>query len=774
MSVREEYDGMTFGDAPESAAEALAWLVDQGDRFGQFINGAFGVPGAGFDAVNPASGEVLATLSAATPDDLDSAVSAAGKAERKWARLGGAGRARHLDALARVIANNARLCAVMEVLDTGRPIGAVRDDDLAQVQRQFQHHASLAQLIDDEWPGRAPLGVCAVILPSRMPLVVLARKLAPALAAGNSVIVKPSQWASLSALLFADLCSQAGLPKGVVNILTGDAALGERLACHAGIDMVGFAGSLSAGRALRRATAGSGKALSLEVDAAESFVVFDDADLDSAVEALAQRFDSPHRLLVQESVAERFQEKLRNRMEKLRVGDPLDRCTDIGAMANPAARGRLADLIARAGGDLFVPVRPSPGGQYHRPALITGLAPADPAMHLDIRGPVAVGMSFRTPQEALQLINNTGHAGAVSLWSETLSLVLDLAPRLAAGVVWINATGLTDAAAPHGGLREAGFGRDGGWDGLAHYTAANVKPKPLPRLEPFASANGAQTSEQVPEVSDATLFIAGRQVRPGGYCRNVHDKAGRILGQVALAGASDVGAAVGAAHNAADWSRRSGRDRARVLMAMSHALATRKEDLSHLINSLTGGRSGEKEIDTAIERLFAYAAKADTIAARAPGVPMHGLAVAERAPVGVIGAICPDEAPLLGLVSVLAPILTMGNRAVLLASEAYPLIAPELALIFECLQMPPGAVNLLTGCHADLASAMARHMEIEALWCFSSSDLSAMIERESAEAMKRTWVNDGHARDWFGAAGEDPAFLDKATMIRTTWLPAGI
>lgn len=774
MSVREEYDSMAYGDAPESAAEALAWLVDQGDRFGQFINGTFGAPRAGFDAVNPANGEVLATLSAATQEDLDSAVSAAGKAQRKWAGMGGAGRARHLDALARVVANNARLCAVIEVLDTGRPIGAVRDHDVTQVERQFQHHASLARLIESELPGRAPLGVCAAILPSRMPLAVLARKLAPALAAGNSVIAKPSQWASLSALLFADLCRQAGLPKGVVNILTGDAAVGESLACHEGTDMVGFAGSLTAGRALRRATAGAGKVLSLEMDAADSFVVFDDADLDSAIEALAVSYDSPHRLLVQESVAERFHQKLRNRMENLRIGDPLDRCTDIGAMANPAGRGRMADLIARAGGDLFVPTRPSPGGQYHRPALITGLAPADPAMHLDIRGPVAVAMSFRTPQEAVQLINNTGHAGAVSLWSETLSLVLDLAPRLAAGVVWINATGLTDAAAPQGGLREAGFGRDGGWDGLAHHTGTNGKPRPLPRIEPFASTNGAAASAEAPGVTDATLFIAGRQVRPGGYCRNVHDKAGRILGQVAQAGTSDVGAAVGAAHNAADWSRRSGRDRARALLAMSHALTTRKDDLSHLINDLTGGRGGEKEVDTAIERLCSYAARADTIAARAPGVAMHGLAVAARAPVGVIGAICPDEAPLLGLVSVLAPILAMGNRAVLVASEAYPLVAPELSLIFECLQMPPGAVNLLTGSHADLAPAMARHMEIDALWCFSSSDLSAMIERESAEAMKRTWVNDGHARDWFGAEGEDPAFLDRASMIRTIWLPAGV
>ena len=780
--TEQQSDQMTgYGPARESAAEALAWLVDQGDRFGHFIDGAFTAPGNGFMSHNPATGEVLATLTQADAGDVDAAVDAARKAQGKWHRLGGKGRARHLYALARMIQKHARLFAVLEVLDNGKPIREARDIDIPLAQRHFYHHAGLAQLIDSECPGTEPHGVCGQIIPWNFPLLMLAWKLAPALAAGNTVVLKPVEQTSLTALLFADICRQAGLPKGVVNIVTGNGTVGEMIVTHAGIDKIAFTGSTAVGRRIRELTAGSGKALTLELGGKSPFIVFDDADPDSAVEGVVdaiwlnqgQVCCAGSRLLLQESIAEAFLDKLRARMARLRVGDPLDKNTDIGAMIDMAARDRVAALVEGSGGARFIPDTPLPDdGAYYPPTLITGLSPADPLMRDEIFGPVLVSTTFRTPAEAVALANDTRYGLAASVWSEDISRALVVAPQLAAGVVWVNGTNMLDAAAPFGGLRESGFGREGGWEGLAAYTRPAGKPKPLTRIAPFAG-NGDPVAGDIDRT--AKLYIGGKQVRPdGGYSRNVYGKAGKLLGQAPMAARKDIRNAAEAARGAGAWGRSTGHQRAQILYYMAENLSARTDGFASLINHMTGTRGGAKEVEAAIDRLFTCAAWADKMDGRSVDTPAPGLTLTLRQPVGVIGALCPDEAPLLGLVSVLGPIMAMGNRAVLIASEPFPLAALEFVQVLETSDVPAGVVNLLSGCHEDLAPTLAGHMDIDAVWSFSSSDLSGAIERDSAASLKRTWVNHGAARDWPGAAGRGPRISGGGNRDQDTLAARGV
>uniref|UniRef100_UPI003B516486 aldehyde dehydrogenase family protein n=1 Tax=Roseovarius indicus TaxID=540747 RepID=UPI003B516486 len=780
MTVREIYDTMAYGAAQESAADAYAWLVDQGDRFGHFIDGVFTDPGEGFESRNPATGEVLATLTQATAEDVEEAVAAARKAQGRWERLGGPGRARHLYALARLLQKHARLFAVLETLDNGKPIREARDIDVPLAQRHFYFHAGLAQLLESERPGQQALGVCGQVIPWNFPLLMLSWKIAPALAAGNTVVLKPAEWTSLTALLFADICRQAGLPKGVVNIVTGDGEVGEMIVAHEGIDKVAFTGSTAVGRRIREVTAGQGKALTLELGGKSPYVVFDDADLDSAVEGLVdaiwfnqgQVCCAGSRLLVQEGIADRFHDKLRHRMANLRMGNPLDKCIDIGAMVDLVQRDRVAEMVAAcdSGQTYRADIDTPQTGAFYPPTLITDLSPADPLMQEEIFGPVLVGTTFRTPAEAVQLANNTRYGLAASVWSENLNLALDVAPKLAAGVVWVNGTNMFDAAAPFGGVRESGFGREGGWEGLSAYLKPAGQPKKLKPLEPFPGNGDPEPGiDRTPK-----LYIGGKQARPdGGYSRAIHARSGKLLGQVPIANRKDIRNAVEAARGASAWSATPGHSRAQILYYMAENLSARSDDFASQINAQTGARSGKREVEAAITRLFSYAAWADKFDGQAHGVPLRGMALAMREPVGVIGAICPDEAPLLGFISMIGPAMAMGNRAVLLASEPFPLSALEFVQVLETSDVPGGVVNILTGSHAELAPHLAGHADVDAVWSFSSSDISGEVERASAGNLKRTWVNNGHARDWFAPEAEGRAFLEQATEVKTVWVPYG-
>ena len=780
MNIRQIYETMDYGPAHEDASEALAWIVDRGGRFGHFINGAFSDPGDGFESRNPATGEVLASLSQATEWDVERAVAAARGAQGKWQRLGGSGRARYLYALARLLQKHARLFAVLEVLDNGKPIREARDIDIPLVQRHFYHHAGLAQLMEVERPGEEPHGVCGQVIPWNFPLLMLAWKVAPALATGNTVVLKPAEWTSLTALLFADICRQAGLPNGVVNFVTGDGAVGERIVAHPGIDKVAFTGSTAVGRRIREVTAGQGKALTLELGGKSPYIVFDDADLDSAIEGLVdaiwfnqgQVCCAGSRLLVQEGVAESFYAKLRARMETLRMGDPLDKSIDIGAMVDAKQVDRVRTLLeAHPEGERFEAGGTIPcEGAYLPPMLITGLSTSNALMQQEIFGPVLVGTTFRTPSEAVQLANDTRYGLAASVWSENVTLALGIAPQLAAGVVWINGTNMFDAAAPFGGVRESGFGREGGWQGLSAYLKPKGKSATLAPIPAFTGdLEGAPGLDRT-----LKLYIGGKQARPdGGYSRAVFGKSGKRLGEVPVANRKDIRNAVEAAQAAKAWSKSTGHTRAQILYFMAENLSARAEEFASLINSMTGKRGGKAEVETSITRLFTYAAWADKYDGRASGVPLRGMALSLNEPVGVIGAFCPDEAPLLGLISTLGPIMAMGNRAVLVASEPFPLAALEFVQVLETSDVPAGVVNILTGTHADLAPHLAAHADLDALWSFSSSDISAEIERASASNLKRTWVNNAKTRDWMGAAGEGRAFLDAATEVKTVWVPYG-
>lgn len=777
-SVRDIFDSMAYGPAPEGNAEALAWIAAHQGRFGHWINGAFTAPGPTFETRNPATGKVLAEVSQGAGDAIAAAVSAARAAQGKWARMGGAARARVLYALARLVQKHARLLAVLETMDNGKPIRESRDIDIPLVVRHFYYHAGLAQLLDTEQPGVVPLGVCGAVIPWNFPLLMLAWKVAPALAAGNTVVLKPAEYTPLTALLFAELSREAGLPKGVLNIVTGDGDTGAALVAHPGIDKIAFTGSTAVGRLIRRATAGSGKALTLELGGKSPYIVFDDADLDSAVEGLVdaiwfnggQVCCAGSRLLVQEGIAERFHAKLKRRMDGLRMGDPLDKCIDVGAIVDPVQLDTIRGLVAASAGDVYHAACAVPEGCFYPPTLITGLNAASPLMQEEIFGPVLVSMTFRTPAEAVELANNTRYGLAASVWTENVNLALDMAPKIKAGVVWVNATNLFDAAAGFGGVRESGFGREGGWEGLAAYL------KPAGKAKPLAAPKAVTTpADPVVEGIDRTakLYIGGKQARPdGGYSLPVWSGRGKLLGHVGLGNRKDIRNAVEAAHAARGWGKATGHNKAQILYYIGENLSARAAEFAARLKDLTG-KPGEAEVEAAINRLFTYAAWADKYDGQAKQVPMRAVALAMNEPVGVIGALCPDEAPLLGLISVMAPAIAMGNTCVLVPSQVAPLAATDVYQVLDTSDLPAGVVNIVTGTHADLAKPLAGHMDIDAVWSFSSTALSGLIESEAASNLKRTWVNHGLSRDWMGPAGEGRAFLTQATAIKTIWVPYG-
>ena len=481
--VAEVFDSLEYGPAPEAIDHANAWLDDHGRAFGHFIKGEWTDASAGpsFDVANPATRETIARVGQASDALVAEAVAAARAAQAGWWALGPHGRARYLYAIARRIQKHARLFAVLETMDNGKPIRESRDLDIPLVARHFYHHAGWAQLMPDEFPNSEPVGVIGQIIPWNFPLLMMAWKIAPALAMGNTLVLKPAEFTPLSALLFAQLCEEVGLPKGVVNIITGDGATGAAIVAHDDVDKIAFTGSTDVGRIIREATAGSGKRLSLELGGKSPFLVFEDADLDSVVEGVVdaiwfnqgQVCCAGSRILVQEGVAEELERKLRARMETLRMGNPLDKAVDMGAIAAPVQLARIESLVEQGrseGAQVWQPSwSPPREGWFYPPTLCTNVAPSSTLAQIEVFGPVAVLMTFRTPAEAVELANDTRYGLAASLWSENINLALDVAPKIKAGTVWVNCTNLFDAAAGFGGYRESGYGREGGEEGLHEY-----------------------------------------------------------------------------------------------------------------------------------------------------------------------------------------------------------------------------------------------------------------------------------------------------------------
>jgi len=390
-------------------------------------------------------------------------------------------------------------------------------------------------------------------------------------------------------------------------------------------------------------------------------------------------------------------------------------------------------------------------------------------MQEEIFGPVLVAMTFRTPEEAVQRANNTSYGLAATVWTENVNLALDVAPKLKAGVVWINATNLFDAAAGFGGVRESGFGREGGWEGLMAYLKPGARPMALKPAIPIP----APAEPQVDTIDrTAKMYIGGKQARPdGGYSQPIYSPKGKLLGHAGIGNRKDIRNAVEAAQAAKGWAKTTAYNRAQVLYFIAENLSARATEFATRLQDLTG-KPGTHEVEASIQRLFTYAAWADKYDGAAKSVPIRGLALAMNEPVGVIGAILPDEAPLLGLVSALAPAIAMGNTTVLVPGIA-PLSATDFYQVLDTSDVPPGVVNIVTGPAQELANTLAAHMGVDAVCSFSSLPLSALIEREAAGNLKRTWVNHGRARNWMGAEGEGRTFLSQATEVKTVWVPYG-
>jgi len=790
-TINEILTTMEYGPAPESTREALAWIERHERRFGLFIDNAWSAPAATFASLNPADGVELAQLTQATPQDVDRAVAAARRAQPGWVALGGHGRARVLYALARLLQKHARLFAVIETLDNGKTIRETRDADLPLASRHFYHHAGWAQLQSEEFAGYRAVGVVGQIVPWNFPLLMLAWKIAPALAAGNTVVFKPAEFTSLSALLFAEICQQAGVPAGVVNIVTGDGLVGDAIVRHPGVDKIAFTGSTDVGRLIRQATAGSGKKLSLELGGKSPFIVFDDADLDAAVEGLVdsiwfnqgQVCCAGSRLLVQESIEERFLAKVRARMQNLRLGSPLDKSMDIGALVDPVQQQRIHALVeaARAEGcTIWQPPCEIPStGSWFLPTLITGASTSAAVAQAEIFGPVLVAMSFRTPAEAVQLANNTVYGLAACVWSESISLALDVAPQIKAGVVWINTANQFDAACGFGGYRESGFGREGGREGMLEYmTALSEDARPAAPVSQAAGKVQASESGQVSGIDrTAKLYIGGKQTRPdGAYSRAILGADGRFLADVGEGSRKDIRNAVEAAHKASGWARASAHNRAQVLYYIAENLAIRAAEFAGRLGAMTGSVDPGNEVQASIERLFYYAAWADKYDGLVHQPPIHGITVALNEPVGVIGIICPTEAPLLGFIALVAPALALGNRVIAVPSEAHPLAATDLYQVLDTSDLPGGVLNIVTGSADELARTLATHADVDAVWRHDGSlDGCAEVERLSAASLKRTWVGGARGRDWYSTSQSGGrAVLAHASQVKNIWIPYGV
>jgi len=807
MSVAEIFETLKYGPAPESASLAHEWLDRHERCFGLFIDGAWTEPAADrlFETVNPATKQPIAQLTQASAGEVDQAVAAARRAFVPWSQTPGHVRARYMYALARQIQKHARVLAVLETLDNGKPIRETRDLDIPLVARHFYHHAGWAQLMETELFGYQPVGVCGQIIPWNFPLLMLAWKIAPALAMGNTVVLKPAEWTSLTALHFAEICQQIGLPPGVVNIVTGDGAVGEQIVKHPDINKIAFTGSTEVGRIIRQTTAGSGKKLSLELGGKSPFVVFEDADLDGVVEGVVdaiwfnqgQVCCAGSRLLVQESIAPRLVAKLRARMETLRVGDPLDKTIDIGAIASPQQLAKIEQLVAQGqqeGATLWQPSWACPtDGYFYPPTLFTNVAPAATIAQEEIFGPVVATMTFRTPSEAVALANNTRYGLAATVWSENINLVLDVARDIKAGVVWINSTNLFDAAAGFGGYRESGFGREGGKEGLFEYVKRTNDQRPTTNDQrrsapsPVSVNNGQQNGHASVHPSSFILhpsldrtpkhYIGGKQARPdSGYSRPVYDAYGQQIGEVGDGNRKDIRNAVEAARAASKWANQTGHNRAQKMYYIAENLSARADEFAARLAKMTGksGDDARAEVEASIGRLFTYAAWADKYDGAIHNVPVRSVTLAVPEALGVIGLICSNDYPLLGTISLLAPAIAMGNTVVLIPSERHPLLATDLYQVLDTSDVPNGVVNIVTGKGAALAQVLAEHNDVDAIWYWGSPEGSAAVERASASNLKQTWVNNGAARDWMSRdEGEGQEFLRRATQIKNIWVPYG-
>src|SRR5580658_3368810 len=800
-SIVEKFQSMEYGPAPEDPGEVNKWLDAHKRSFGHFINGEWTKVAASFETKNPATGELLASIAQGDAADVDHAVKAARAALPAWQALTGHQRARYLYAFARQVQKHSRRLAVLESMDNGKSIRESRDIDIPLVARHFYHHAGWAQLLGDltekgfageEFRGYTPVGVVGQIIPWNFPLLMFAWKVAPALAAGNTVVMKPAEFTPLTAIAMAEIADEVGLPKGVLNVINGDGATGAAIVEHPDIDKIAFTGSTEVGRIIRKATAKTPKKLSLELGGKSPFIVFDDADLDSAVEGLVdgiwfnqgQVCCAGSRLLVQERVAEKLYDKIRSRMETLRVGSPLDKAVDIGAIVDQVQYDRIKSLIQTGvaeGATCWQPDLTMPEkGLFFKPTLLTNVHPSSTVAQEEIFGPVLASMTFRTPAEAVELANNTTYGLAACVWSENINVALDVAAQVKAGVVWVNATNVFDAACGFGGYRESGYGREGGKEGMYEYLepawthhaqkAEVVAPVDVPHGG--EAGNGAAASVGI----DRTVkqYIGGKQARPdSGYSFPIYNRDGTLVGEAPPGNRKSIRDAFEAAGPAGTkGAKTAAHSRAQILYYVAESLSQRRAEIVRKLADFVGEAQAEVEFDSSVDRAFTYAAWCDKFEGSVHNPPFRMVTLAMKEAIGTVGILAPDDAPLLGLLSLILPAIAMGNSVVAVPSERCATLIGELYQVFDTSDLPGGVVNLVAGRPMELGKTLSEHDDVDAIWSFRDDAAAAMVKLGSAGNLKQVWTNEGRAIDWFNPKhAEGLWYLQHATQIKNIWVP---
>ncbi len=771
-----------YGPAPESISH-----VKIKPRYELFIGGEWVSPASGkyFDSINPANGRVLAKVAEAGPKDVDLAVASAKEAFKTWSQTSGEERARLVYAIARVILERARELAVIETLDNGKPIRETRDIDIPLAARHFFYYAGWADKLDEAFPGMkvSPLGVVGQIIPWNFPLLMAAWKIAPALAAGNTVVLKPAETTSLSVLHLAEIIQEVGVPKGVVNIVTGFGETGKMIVEHPGVSKIAFTGSTEVGKLIRKMTAGSGKKLSLELGGKSPTIVFEDAPLYEAVEGIidgiffnqGQVCCAGSRLLLQENIAPKFIRLLKDRMRKIRIGDPLDKNVDMGAINSK----RQLEMIER-----YVQIGEKEGalkyqtpfvcpkdGFFFPPTLFTEVETSQTIAREEIFGPVLAAMTFRTKEEAIDLANNTFYGLAASVWTKDVAKMIEVARAIKAGTVWGNGANKFDAAAEFGGFKESGFGREGGPQGLweyVHFEELGTVP------------NSSSTEIELGTVPNSRIWktpkmlIGGKQVRSeSGRYYKVLSPDGKFLADVPLGSRKDIRDAVEAALKAqVSWAKSTAYLRGQILYRTAEILQSRSSELVQVLREQTGcdGASAQKEVSLSLNRILYYAGWTDKYTGNVNPVTQTDFNITYPEPMGVLGLVSPELPSLLALVSKIFPAIASGNAVIAVPSEKHPLAAAILIEVLDASDMPAGVVNLVTGKSEELSPILAEHRAVAGLDFSGPQELAKKIEELSISNMKRTWVHD--PADWTSSQAQGRSWMRRYLEFKTVWMTA--
>ena len=782
-NIIKNFKNIKYGPAPEDDKDVLKWIKNLSSPNRIYINGKWTLSKSSIilQAINPSTNSKLFKLVVSSKKDVDSAVIAANKAYPKWSKLSSYKRSQYLYALARLIQKHARFLSVLESIDNGKPIRETRDIDIPLVARHFYYHAGWAAKSKDSVKS---LGVVGQIIPWNFPLLMLAWKIAPAIACGNTVVLKPAEYTSLTAIFFAELCMKAKLPNGVINIVTGDGSTGQHITNHPLVKKIAFTGSTEVGKKIIASTSNTNKKLTMELGGKSPFIVFEDADLDSAVEGVVdaiwfnqgQVCCAGSRLLIQESIEKKFIKKLKQRMEKLRVGNPLDKSIDIGAIVAPVQLKKIDSLVKKGvkeGAKLWQPSWSCPKeGLFYPPSLFTNVMPASYIAQIEIFGPVLTSLTFRTPSEAVAIANNTPYGLAASIWSENINLALDVAPKVKAGVIWINSTNLFDAACGFGGFKESGFGREGGSEGIRAYTKIN-----LPVVRGSKKTNH-KIKISLPMIDRTPkLYIGGKQKRPdGGYSFPLNAVNNSFICDIAQANRKDVRDSVEIA--AKSFAKQlSNFNRSQILFYLAENLQQREKTFVDLLVALCGSSpvNASKEFSQSCERLFYYAAMADKFEGNVHNPPMRGLTLAMKEPLGVMTSILSDDSPLLNLVTVMGSVFSTGNTNIIVPGQKTSLIATELYQVLDTSDVPGGYVNILTAKENELNKTLSQHENIEGIWYFGAdSSQRSNIIKNTTSNLKRYWCPEEKHVDWTNTSEQFlNEFLYQSTQVKNIWIPYG-